>query len=104
MATKYKEWWCSKHHIAHDVTGCRLCKYDDIIAPMEDAASEKQIGGEHYAQYAIQPTEFIHANDVPFIEGNVIKYVMRHRAKNGRQDIEKAIHYLELLLEWEYSE
>lgn len=71
---------------------------------MEEEASKKQVGGEHYAKYKIQPTEFINANRIPFIEGNVIKYVTRHRDKNGRQDIEKAIHYLQLLLEWEYPE
>lgn len=59
---------------------------------------EKQVGGEHY-KLAIQPIDFIVKNKIPFIEGNVIKYVTRHRHKNGRQDIEKAIHYLEMLLE-----
>lgn len=69
---------------------------------MSQATSE-QIGGSHYKDCKIQPTEFIHANNIPFIEGNVIKYVCRHRNKNGRQDIEKAIHYLKLLLEFEYN-
>lgn len=53
---------------------------------------------------AIQPIEFIQKNHIPFIEGNVIKYVCRHRSKNGKEDIEKAIHYLELLKELEYGE
>ena len=66
-------------------------------------ASEIQIGGGHYAKFKIQPTEFIHANNVPFIEGNVIKYVMRHREKNGIEDLKKAIHYLELLIQFEYG-
>lgn len=65
-------------------------------------ASAIQVGGAHYKDMAIQPSEFIHRNRIPFLEGNVIKYVCRHKAKNGRQDIEKAIHYLNLLLEWEY--
>ena len=47
--------------------------------------------------------EFIHANHIPFIEGSVIKYVCRHRLKDGRQDLEKAIHLLELLIELEYT-
>jgi hypothetical protein len=55
-------------------------------------ATNEQIGGAHYKDLAIQPTEFIHRNGIPFIEGNVIK-----------QDIEKAIHYLRLLLEFEYE-
>jgi hypothetical protein len=66
------------------------------------SALDKQPGGSHYKDYAIQPVDFITKNKVPFIEGNVIKYVMRHRQKNGRQDLEKAIHYLEMLLELEY--
>lgn len=74
---------------------------------MEDAerelASSQQVGGDHYREFAIQPSEFIHRNGIGFIEGNVIKYVCRHKKKNGRQDIEKAIHYLQLLLEWEYG-
>ena len=66
--------------------------------------SETQIGGNHYASMPIQPTKFIHANNIPFLEGNVIKYVCRHRQKNGKQDIQKAIHYLQLLLELEYDD
>ena len=65
------------------------------------STSDKQVGGDHY-KLPIQPIEFITKNGIGFIEGNVIKYVCRHRSKNGRQDIEKAIHYLELLLEHEY--
>ena len=67
-------------------------------------ASEKQIGGEHYRKYAIQPSEFIHRNGIGWLAGNVIKYASRYQQKNGRQDIEKAIHYLELILEWEYGD
>ena len=68
------------------------------------SASETQVGGGHYKDLAIQPSEFIHRNRLGWCEGNAIKYVTRHREKNGRQDIEKAIHYLELLLEWEYAD
>jgi len=66
-------------------------------------ASEKQIGGGHYAKYKIQPTEFIHKNNVPFIEGNIIKYVLRHKDKNGIEDLKKAKHYIDLLIEFEYG-
>ena len=66
-------------------------------------ASERQEGGEHY-DMPIQPTEFIFKNNIPFIEGNIIKYVTRHRQKNGAEDILKAIHYLELILEYDYNE
>ena len=66
-------------------------------------ALEKQEGGQHYKGYAIQPIEFIHANNVPYCEANVIKYVMRHREKNGVEDLRKAIHYIELLIDLEYG-
>lgn len=61
-----------------------------------------QIGGGHYKNLAIQPVEYCQRNALPFCESSVIKYVTRHRSKNGRQDIEKAIHFLNLLLELEY--
>lgn len=72
----------------------------------EDAAraSKKQIAGNHYSSLPIQPAEFIYRNSIGFIEGNVIKYVVRHKLKNGRQDLEKARHYIDLLIEWEYGE
>lgn len=62
-----------------------------------------QVGGGHYKDLKIQPVEYIHANSMPFIEGCVVKYVTRHRAKNGKADIEKAIHFLQILLELEYG-
>jgi hypothetical protein len=62
------------------------------------------INKKHYQDFVIQPTQFIHANKIPFIEGNVIKYVCRHRDKNGREDILKAIDYLKTLLKYEYPD
>ena len=70
---------------------------------MSKKHSDKQIGGGHYKHMKIQPTEFIAANDIPFIEGNVIKYVCRHAHKNGKEDVLKAIHYLNLLIEYHYE-
>lgn len=63
-----------------------------------------QVGGDHYKTLAIQPVEYITKNKLTFIEGNVVKYVTRHRHKNGAQDIRKAIHFLELMLQLEYGE
>jgi len=63
----------------------------------------RQEGGSHY-ELNIQPIEYIHGNELGFIEGNIIKYATRHRAKNGAEDIKKIIHYCELLLELEYGE
>ena len=70
---------------------------------MSKKHSDKQIGGEHYKHMKIQVTEFVAANEIPFIEGNVIKYVCRHAHKNGKEDVLKAIHYLNLLIEYNYE-
>ena len=70
---------------------------------MSKKHSDKQIGGEHYKHMKIQVTEFVAANDILFIEGNVIKYVCRHAHKNGKEDVLKAIHYLNLLIEYHYE-
>ena len=68
------------------------------------SALDVQVGGGHYKDFKIQPVEYIHANGIGYLEGNVIKYVTRHAQKNGKQDIKKAIHYLELILQMEYGE
>lgn len=65
------------------------------------AATDEQIGGDHYRTMAIQPVEFIHRNGLGFIEGCVVKYVSRWRAKNGIDDLRKARHFLDLLIEME---
>ena len=64
-------------------------------------ASNQQVKGTHYKNFVIQPTEFIHKNNLSFIQGNIIKYVMRYKFKNGLEDLEKAKHYIDLLIEWE---
>lgn len=65
--------------------------------------SETQIGGDHYKGMVIQPSEFIYRNKLNWLQGNAIKYICRHSKKHGEADIDKAIHYLELLKEWEYD-
>lgn len=72
----------------------------------EDVALNKraldiQVAGNHYKELAIQPVEYIHANNIGYFEGNVIKYVSRWRNKNGVKDLEKAKHYIDLLIELE---
>ena len=64
-------------------------------------ALEKQVAGNHYKDLPIQPVEYIHANAMGYLEGNVVKYVSRWRKKNGIADLEKAKHYIELLIELE---
>ena len=65
------------------------------------SALDTQVGGDHYKQMQIQPVEFCHANQIPFIEGCVIKYVCRWRHKGGVDDLRKAHHLLTLMIELE---
>lgn len=68
------------------------------------SALDIQIGGEHYRKMKIQPIEFIHANELDFLQGNVVKYITRHKNKNGAADVRKALHYCQLILELQYKE
>jgi hypothetical protein len=68
-----------------------------------DSPLHMQVGGRHYKKNAIQPVEYIHANSIGYFEGNVIKYVTRWRDKGGIEDLNKALHYLELLIDLEKS-
>ena len=65
------------------------------MKPMEQ---NKQVGGNHYDRMKIQPITFIVDNDIPFIEGNIIKYVCRWKDKGGVEDLKKAKHYLDILI------
>ena len=60
---------------------------------------KKQVGGNHYKKYKIQPVEFIVKNNIGFVEGNIIKYILRFKDKGGIADLEKAKHYIELLID-----
>lgn len=72
------------------------------VTPIQPGSPlNEQIGGDHYKSMPIQPIEYIRANNLGFEEGNAIKYITRHRYKGGVQDLRKAIHYLELLIEYE---
>ena len=64
---------------------------------------EEQVGGKHYKNMKIQPAEVINENKLLFAEGNSIKYICRHQNKGKASDIQKAIHYLEMILERDYS-
>ena len=70
-------------------------------APEALSALDKQVSGGHYKDLKIQPIEFIHANNIPFAEGCAIKYLCRWRDKGGIKDLEKAKHFIELLIELE---
>lgn len=64
-------------------------------------ALQDQVGGGHYKDLKIQPVEYIHANSIGFLEGSVIKYVTRWKHKNGVEDLKKARHFLDLLIQLE---
>lgn len=67
-------------------------------------ANSRQVGGTHYQTQAIQPWDFIVANNLGFLDGNIVKYVARFKHKDGIQDLEKARHYLDKLIEVEMRE
>ena len=64
----------------------------------------KQIGGAHYKKYKIQPSVFINENKILFAEGNAIKYICRHQDKGKKEDLLKAIHYIEMIINRDYKE
>ena len=67
------------------------------------SALDNQQGGNHYVSMVIQPIEYILKNNLGYMEANVIKYVSRHQSKGGPEDIKKAIHYLQMILELTYG-
>jgi hypothetical protein len=70
----------------------------------KQSALDRQVSGSHYKDKGIQPIVYIHENNLGFCAGNVVKYITRYKEKNGAEDIRKAIHYCQLLLELEYGE
>ena len=64
---------------------------------------KKQVGGSHYLKMKIQPSEFANKNNLPFAEGNAIKYICRHKYKGGKEDLKKAKHYIEMIEERDYQ-
>ena len=64
-----------------------------------ERATERQVGGNHYKKFKIQPIEFIMANKLNFIQGCIIKYICRFESKNGIEDLEKIKHYCDLQIQ-----
>ena len=77
--------------------------HKDMFKGIGYKSLDKQHGGSHYKKFKIQPAEFINENKLLFAEGNDIKYICRHSAKGKEEDIKKAIHYLEMILERDYN-
>lgn len=74
----------------------------DLFQPEPNPLNE-QIGGNHYKRFAIQPAEYAFHNHLEFLPANIIKYVTRYPFKNGLQDLEKALHCLQMLIQLEKS-
>ena len=67
------------------------------------SAYKTQVGGSHYKKYKIQPSEFINKNKLLFAEGSAIKYIVRHQDKGGKESLEKAKHFIDMIIERDYN-
>lgn len=94
--------WHTSFHNAVTINEEELLKRGFPL-PHETALS-KQTGGSHYKDKKVQPVEYAHANNLGFMEANVVKYITRHKDKNKAQDIRKAIDFCHFILELEYGE
>lgn len=114
-AVKETDRVCTGCAFVENTRACNLARehhycsqQNGIIWVREELTGErstlKQEGGDHYTKTSIQPVDYIYANKLTFFEGNVVKYVTRHKDKNKAEDIRKAIHYLEMILKFEYSQ
>lgn len=89
---------CNKEHATQEL--CPAVRTGEQITSLQEFIKEKDIKTQpHYTQFKIQPATFIAANSLGYFEGNIIKYVCRYKAKNGIEDLKKAAHYLEMLIE-----
>jgi hypothetical protein len=82
---------------------CEACLYN-LEKTKPKPALSVQVGGNHYKDMKIQPIEFTMKNNLNFCQGNVIKYVTRYKHKNGIEDLKKAKHYIDLIIDLEYGE
>ena len=71
---------------------------------MSSKVWDKQHGGSHYQKYKIQPSKFVVENELLYPEGCAIKYIIRHRDKNKKEDLLKAIHFIEMIIERDYPD
>lgn len=72
--------------------------------PLDKNPLSLQVGGGHYKSMAIQPVEYCQKNKLNFIESCIVKYISRHREKNGKEDLLKIKHFVDLLIELEYKD
>jgi len=91
---------------SHEQYMARRSAEEDLINKerfSKTKATDNQVGGDHYKDCVIQPVEYIIKNKLDFLEGNVVKYITRHRTKGQEEDIRKVIHYCELILQHKYE-
>ena len=81
----------------------KVKKYLEAMNYLSTSPYQKQVGGKHYLKYKIQPSKFVVENELLYPEGCVIKYVIRHRDKGKKQDLLKAIHFIEMIIERDYK-
>ena len=94
---------CNAPKPNHNPAHCSPNPTMNNMNPTPTPANFRQVGGDHYASKAIQPWDYITSNNLPFLEGNIVKYITRWRDKGGVQDLHKARHYLDKLLEIEQA-
>ena len=99
---------CIRGHMNAGNETCKACLsslnrpfWQSRYGPVKEDALKTQVDGDHYKNNPIQPIEYIHANGLGFCEGNVVKYVTRWKFKGGVGDLEKARHYLDILIQLE---
>ena len=80
----------------------KIKKYIETMNYLSTDPYQKQVGGKHYLKYKIQPSEFVVENKLLYPEGCIIKYIIRHRSKNGKEDLLKAKHFIDMIIERDY--
>jgi len=103
---------CANCNTTYDSSKIGYCPYCSSTMCIKNVVSisnttnplAHQESGNHYKRYKIQPVEFCQANELNYCESNVIKYVVRHRDKNGLEDLKKARHYIDMLIALEYGD
>lgn len=95
---------CSSYFLEEDFNRSFTYDLPDVSEYKQKTASEKQVDGNHYAKLKIQPMAYCLHNNLNYGQSNAIKYITRYKDKNGIQDLEKAIHCIELLIQHEKGE
>lgn len=92
--TRYPCLGCCMQNCEAGQAYCKLCR------PVPERARDTQVGGDHYSKNVIQPWDVIEQYGLNYFSGNVLKYLLRYRDKNGVEDLKKARHYLDKLIEY----